>query len=162
MPLHGAELLQITNPVIYADGRPYPTYRMNATDLGKFLDYGKAPNQSDYLGIREALINQVDGKFYLYYDGAGPKGWLAHLAESVDLKSWHLKGPILNFGLPGSPDSRAACAPWIIKDKANLWQMFYLGSTNASAAPDYIPGMPYLTLRASGPSPTGGDAIGVY
>lgn len=89
----GTGLTEITTPVVYSDGRPYPSYRMDATDLGKFLDYGGAANQTDYLGIREALINQVDGTYYLFYDGAGPNGWLAHLAESTDLVTWDLRGP---------------------------------------------------------------------
>jgi hypothetical protein len=88
-------LLPVTKATVYSDGRPYPSFRMNATDLGKFLDFGTSSKQTDSLGIREALIHQVDGTFYLYYDGAGPKGWLAHLAVSTDLKKWNLKGPIL-------------------------------------------------------------------
>jgi len=151
----GTGLTQITTPVVYSDGRPYPSYRMDATDLGKFLDYGGAANQTDYLGIREALINQVDGKYYLFYDGAGPTGWLAHLAESTDLVTWDLKGPVLDFGAAGSDDSAAAAAPWIIKDDDDLWHMFYLGTPNASGAPNYIPSFPYLTLRATASSLAG-------
>ncbi len=152
---HGTGLVPVTNPVVYSDGRPYPSYRMNATDQGKFLDYGGAPNQTDYRGIREALINQVDGKFYLFYDGAGLNGWLAHLAESTDLVNWTLKGPVLDYGAPGSEDSASASAPWIIKDDNNLWHMFYLGTPNASPAPDYVPYFPYLTMRATATSPAG-------
>jgi len=33
--------------------------------------------------------------------------------------------------------------------------MFYLGSPNASPAPDYIPMFPYLTLKAEADSPRG-------
>jgi predicted GH43/DUF377 family glycosyl hydrolase len=151
----GAGLVGITEPVVYSDGRPYPSFRMDATDLGKFLDYGRALNQTDSRGIREALINQVNGKFHLYYDGAGPNGWLAHLAESRDLKNWDLKGPVLEFGKPGGPDSAAACAPWLIMDDEGLWHMFYLGTPNASPAPDLVPMFPYLTLRATAASPAG-------
>jgi len=149
----GTGLTEVTTPVVYSDGRPYPSYRMDATDLGKFLDPGGLT--TDALGIREALINQVDGKYYLFYDGAGPNGWLAHLAESTDLVTWDLKGPVLDFGLTGSDDSACACAPWIIKDDDDLWHMFYLGTPNASSAPNYIPSFPYLTLRATATSPAG-------
>lgn len=153
--VHGSGLVPITNPIVYQDGRPYPTYRMDATDMGKFLDYGGAPNQTDYRGIREALINQVDGKFYLFYDGAGLDGWLAHLAESTDLVNWTLKGPVLDYGASGSEDSASASAPWIIKDENNLWHMFYLGTPNASPSPDYVPSFPYLTMRATATTPAG-------
>jgi hypothetical protein len=50
----GTSLTEVTTPVVYSDGRPYPPYRMDATVLGRFLEYGQAPNQTDYLGIREA------------------------------------------------------------------------------------------------------------
>jgi len=151
----GAGLVPITDPIVYEDGRPYPSFRMDATDLGKFLDFTKAAGQSDSLGIREALIHQVDGTFHLFYDGAGPNGWVAHLAVSTDLKNWDLKGPILDFGAADTPDSAAACSPWIIKDDADLWHMFYLGTPNASPPPDRIPLFPYLTLRATADSPAG-------
>ena len=152
---YGTGLSVITNPVVYSDGRPYPNFRMNATDLGKFLDYGGAPNLTDSRGIREALINKVDGKYYLFYDGAGPGGWRVHLAESTDLVTWSLKGPMLDFGAAGSDDSACVCSPWIIKDDAGLWHMYYLGTPNATSAPDYIPSLPYLTLRATATSPAG-------
>lgn len=154
-PVHAASLVPVTIPVVYADGRPYPSYRMNAVDQGKFLNYGGAPNGTDYLGIREALVNQVNGTYYLYYDGAGPVGWLAHLAVSSDLTNWELKGPILGLGAAGTMDSGSASAPWIIKDEANVWQMFYLGTPNTSGGIDKIPSVPYLTLRATAASPAG-------
>lgn len=154
-PVHATSLVAVTSPVVYADGRPYPSYRMNAVDLGKFLNFGGAPNGTDNLGIREALINQVDGTYYLYYDGAGPTGWLAHLAVSTDLTNWELKGPILGLGAPGTTDSGSASAPWIIKDEANVWQMFYLGTPNTSGGTDKIPSIPYKTLRATAASPAG-------
>ena len=66
-----------------------------------FLEYGKGPNQCDTMNAREAMINYVDGTYYLYYDGAGAKGWVSCLAVSKDLKTWERKGPLLEFG-PGS------------------------------------------------------------
>jgi len=153
--VHATSLVRVTNPVVYADGRPYPSNRMNAVDQGKFLGYGGAPNGTDNLGVREALINQVDGTYYLYYDGAGPVGWLAHLAVSTDLTTWVLKGPVLGLGEAGTTDSGCACSPWIIKDDVNVWQMFYLGTPNTTAGTDKIPGLPYKTLRATASSPAG-------
>jgi predicted GH43/DUF377 family glycosyl hydrolase len=150
----GTGLVLVTNPVSYEDGRPYPSYRLNAVDQGKFLDYGKGPNQCDSMNAREALINYVDGTYYLYYDGAGPKGWVVCLAVSKDLKTWERKGPLLDFG-PGGADSAAACSPWIIKDDNNLWHMYYLGTPNTTGGADKIPIAPYLALHATSTSPAG-------
>ena len=152
---HGTGLVTVTNPINYGDGRPYPSFRMDAVDQGKFLDYGQGPNQCDYLGAREALINYVNGKYYLYYDGAGPLGWVACLAESTNLTTWTLKGPVIDFGLPGTADSACACSPWIIQDATNLWHMYYLATPNTTGGEDKVPIFPYTTLHATSTSPAG-------
>jgi len=150
----GTGLVVVENPVSYLDGRPYPSYRLNAVDQGMFLEYGKGPNQCDTMNAREALINYVDGTYYLYYDGAGAKGWVSCLAVSKDLKTWERKGPLLDFG-PGGADSAAACSPWIIKDDNNLWHMYYLGTPNTTGGVEKIPIAPYLALHATSKSPAG-------
>ena len=53
---------------------------------------------------------------YLHYDGAGPRGWLACLATSKDLRHWDLKGPVLDLGSKGEDDSGTASSPWTIFD----------------------------------------------
>jgi len=151
---NGTSLVLVTNPVSYEDGRPYPSYRLNAVDQGMVLEYGKGPNQCDTMNAREALIYYVDGTYYLYYDGAGAKGWVSCLAVSKDLKTWERKGPLLDFG-PGGADSAAACSPWIIKDDNNLWHMYYLGTPNTTGGADKIPIAPYLALHATSTSPAG-------
>ena len=150
----GTDLVVVENPLSYLDGRPYPSYRLNAVDQGMFLEYGKGPNQCDSMNAREAMINCVDGTYYLYYDGAGAKGWVSCLAVSRDLKTWERKGPLLEFG-PGAADSAAACSPWIIKDEKNLWHMYYLGTPNTTGGTDKIPIAPYLALHATSTSPAG-------
>ena len=132
---------------VYPDGRPSATLRMEAKDQGVVLKHGDGPGQCDNLGAREALIFEEKGVYHLFYDGAGPKGWLACLATSKDLKTWEKKGPILDFGKPGESDSAAACSPWVYFD-GKEWHMFYLGTPNTSGAPDLIPAFPYLTLKA--------------
>ena len=138
----------------YPDGRPSATLRMEAKDQGVVLKHGDGPGQCDYLGAREALIFVEKGVYHLFYDGAGPKGWLACLATSRDLKTWEKKGPMLDFGKPGESDSAAACSPWVYFDGKD-WHMFYLGTPNASGAPDLVPSFPYLTLKARSKSLAG-------
>jgi predicted GH43/DUF377 family glycosyl hydrolase len=138
----------------YSDGRPLATQRMEAKDEGVVLKYGDGPGQCDYLGAREALIFEEKGIYHLFYDGAGPKGWLACLATSKDLKTWEKKGPILDFGKPGESDGAAACSPWVYSEGKD-WHMFYLGTPNVTPAPDFIPSFPYLTMKAKSASLAG-------
>lgn len=152
LSLAGADLAP--GQTTYPDGRPAATLRMEAKDQGIILKHGEGPNQCDYLGAREALIFEEDGAYHLFYDGAGPKGWIACLATSKDLVTWEKKGPIFDLGEKGQNDSAGACSPWVIKE-GNEWHMFYLGTPNASAAPHYIPHFPYLTLKAKSPTLAG-------
>ncbi len=134
-------------PVRYLDDRSTAKYRMDAEDVGIVLPYNNGPASCDILGAREAIINKEGDTYYLFYDGAGPKGWLACLATSKNLVTWEKKGKIIDFGKKGDPDQAGACSPWIIKE-GNTWHMFYLGTPNTTPAPDYIPAFPYLTLKA--------------
>jgi predicted GH43/DUF377 family glycosyl hydrolase len=131
----------------YSDKRPQANLRMNAEDEGIVLRYGNGPDSCDVYGAREAIVNEDNGIFYLFYDGAGKDGWKACLAESKDLRTWKKKGPILSLGEPGSRDAKSASSPWVIKEK-DTWHMFYLGTPNTTPAPDRIPAFPYLTLKA--------------
>ena len=138
----------------YPDQRPAATLRMNAEDQGIVVSYGDGPNQCDYLGAREAVIFEDNGIFYLHYDGAGPRGWRACLATSHDLVHWEKRGPVLDFGEPGSLDSAAAISPWVIKDQG-VWHMFYVGSPHSSPPPDRVAIFPYLTMKARSATPQG-------
>ncbi|MEI8354106.1 MAG: hypothetical protein WCG22_06330, partial [Lentisphaerota bacterium] len=82
----------IEQETTYPDGRPAAKLRMEARDQGVVLRHGDGPRQCDYLGAREALIFEEHGVYHLFYDGAGPKGWLACLATSKDLKTWEKQG----------------------------------------------------------------------
>lgn len=137
----------------YIDNRPQAMYRIDAIDAGIVLRYGGGKDSCDVYGAREAIVNEENGIYYLFYDGAGKDGWLACLAESKDsgLKTWTKKGAILSLGKPGTDDSKSASAPWIIKEK-NTWHMFYLGTPNTTPAPDRIPSFPYLTMKAKSKS----------
>jgi predicted GH43/DUF377 family glycosyl hydrolase len=141
-------------PAAYVDGRPQAGLRLEARDQGIVLKHSGGPGDCDILGAREAIVFEDMGGYYLHYDGAGTKGWLACLATSKDLIHWEKRGPVLDFGKPGSPDSASAASPWVIRD-GKWWNMFYLGTPNVSPAPDYIPMTPYLTLKARSRRPTG-------
>jgi len=131
----------------YPDGRPSAKLRMDARDQGVVLRHGDGPDRCDMLGAREALIFEENGVYHLFYDGAGPRGWLACQAVSRDLKTWEKRGPVLDFGKPGESDSASAISPWVYFDGQN-WHMFYVATPNSTPAPDLIPAFPYLTMKA--------------
>ncbi len=142
------------NPGSYSDGRPTAGYRLDAKDQGIVLKYGSGPDSSDYLGARDVFVYEDNGTYYMHYDGAGLKGWLACLATSKDMVNWQVKGPVLDYGEPGTDDARSASYGSVYFDGAK-WHMFYLGTPNVSSAPDNIPAFPYLTKKAESQSPAG-------
>jgi hypothetical protein len=139
---------------IYGDGRPAARYRLDAIDDGRVLRHGDGPGRCDALGAREAIVFAWKDDYFLHYDGAGPKGWLACLATSKDLRNWTKHGPVLDFGPQGQMDSASASSPWVYHD-AGRWHMFYLGTPNTSPAPDLVPSFPYVTMKAQSRSPFG-------
>ena len=139
---------------VYPDGRPTATLRLEATDQGIVLKHGDGPGQCDRLGARDIWVYEDGGTYYMHYDGAGPKGWLACLATSTDLVHWTKKGPVLDFGKPGENDSASASYGVTYLD-GREWHMFYLGTPHVSPAPDLIPSFPYLTMKARSQSAAG-------
>jgi predicted GH43/DUF377 family glycosyl hydrolase len=142
------------NVTVYPDGRPSATLRLEAQDQGVVLKHGDGPGQCDKLGARDIWVFENGGTYYMHYDGAGPKGWLACLATSTDLVHWTKKGPVLDFGKPGEDDSASASYGVAYLDNGE-WHLFYLGTPNTSPAPDLVPSFPYLTMKARSSSPTG-------
>lgn len=138
----------------YPDGRPAATLRLEAQDQGVVLRHGDGPGSCDILGARDLWVYEAGGTYYMHYDGAGPKGWLACLATSGDLTHWTKKGPVLDFGKPGENDSASASYGTTYCD-GKTWHMFYLGTPHASPPPDLVPSFPYLTMKARSPSPAG-------
>jgi predicted GH43/DUF377 family glycosyl hydrolase len=139
---------------VYPDGRPAAPLRLEARDQGVVLKHGDGPGQYDRLGARDVWVFEDGGTYYMHYDGAGPKGWLACLATSTDLVHWTKKGPVLDFGKPGENDSASASYGVTFFD-GREWHMFYLGTPHVSPAPDLIPSFPYLTMKARSSSPAG-------
>jgi predicted GH43/DUF377 family glycosyl hydrolase len=138
----------------YPDGRPAAALRLEARDQGVVLKHGDGPGECDKLGARDIWVFEADGTYYMHYDGAGPRGWLACLATSTDLVHWIKKGPVLDFGKPGEDDSASASYGVTYFD-GKTWHMFYLGTPHTSPAPDLIPAFPYLTMKARSLSPAG-------
>lgn len=138
----------------YADGRPSAAYRLDAKDQGVVFRHGAGPDSCDYLGARDIFVFEDHGTYYMHYDGAGPGGWLACLATSRNLTDWSVRGPVLDYGKPGSDDARSASYGSVYYD-GKKWHMFYLGTPHVSPAPNYIPAFPYLTEKAESDAPGG-------
>lgn len=144
----------LARSVTYPDGRPPTWARLPAEGAVPIIRHGQGPDRCDYLGAREAICFKSDRTYYLHYDGAGPKGWLASLATSHDLLHWELKGPILDLGRSEEDDAGTASSPWTVFD-GQRWHMFYVGSRTTTAPPDRIPAVPYFTLAATSSKPFG-------
>jgi len=152
--LPGATVVPAANPVGYADGRPSAKYRLEAQDAGVVLQHGDGPDRCDYLGARDVWVWKSGGTYFMHYDGAGTNGWLACLATSRDLTNWTKFGPVLALGQTNEDDSASASYGTTYFD-GKKWHMFYLGTRHATPAPDRIPTVPYLTMKASSASPWG-------
>lgn len=150
----GSQILPAIEVVQYPDRRPAARYRLDATDHGVVYRHGRGPDRCDYLGARDVWGYESDGTYYMHYDGAGPKGWLACLLTSRDLVNWTPRGPVLDFGAEDEEDSAGACYGVTYYD-GSTWHMFYLGTPNVSPPPYLVPSFPYLTMKAKSDSPSG-------
>lgn len=138
----------------YADGRPEATQRMEAHDQGVVFKHDSGPGGCDARGARDVWVFEDGDTYFMHYDGAGPKGWLACLATSRDLVHWQPKGQVLDFGASNEMDS-ASVSYGVTYREGKTWHMFYMGTPHTSPAPDLIPAFPYLTMKAKGPSAAG-------
>lgn len=150
----GTAVAALAAPIVYPDGRPAARFRLEARDAGIVFRHGKGPGGCDSLGARDIWVWRVGSTYYMHYDGAGARGWLACLATSSDAVSWKAHGPALNLGNPGERDAASASYGVTYLDKGK-WHMFYLGTPHTSPPPDLVPAFPYLTMKAEGLNPTG-------
>jgi predicted GH43/DUF377 family glycosyl hydrolase len=150
----GSPILPAADIPSYPDHRPAAAYRLDARDQGVVFRHGAGPTDCDRLGARDVWAYEWDGTYYMHYDGAGPRGWLACLAVSRDLVHWTARGPVLDFGAPGRDDAASASYGVTYFD-GRKWHLFYLGTPHTSPAPDLIPSFPYLTMKAQSDSPAG-------
>jgi hypothetical protein len=149
-----ATIVAVAGQSLYEDRRPSAALRMDAEDVGVVLRHGDGPAECDKLGARDVWVFESGGTYYMHYDAAGPKGWLAALATSRDLIQWEKKGPVLELGGPGEGDS-ASASYGVTFFERGTWHMFYLGTPNVSPAPARVPSFPYLTMKAKAASPEG-------
>jgi hypothetical protein len=149
-----ARLATAAELVSYPDGRPAARFRLEARDQGVVLRHGDGPDRCDELGARDVWAFESGGRYYLQYDGAGPRGWLSCLATSSDLVHWAKQGKILDLGAPDEGDSRSASYAVTYHD-GKRWHMFYLGTRVTSPPPNRIPFLPYRTMKAQATSPGG-------
>lgn len=124
-----------------------PTLRLDAKDAGIILRHGDGPNRCDINGAREPTLIEEGGKYHLFYDGCGPKGWLTCLATSSDMKTWKKHGPVLDFGKPGEPDAGSALSPWFVKE-GDTWHMFYVTAETTGGPPGFVAAGPYNSGHA--------------
>jgi len=139
---------------VYDDGRTAAQLRMEARDYGVVLHHGEGPDSCDAHGARDAWVFEYQGMYYVHYDGAGLRGWIACRAKSKDLMNWEREGPILDLGKPGDKDSKSASYGIPVHD-GKQWHLFYMGTTSATDPPDLIPVPPYFTLKATAKTPLG-------
>jgi hypothetical protein len=150
----GSTIVPAVETELYPDGRPTAGFRLEARDQGVVLRHGGGPDHGDDLGARDVWVWEDGGTYFMHYDGAGPRGWLACLATSRDLVHWTKHGPVLDLGLSGEDDS-ASASYGVTFFNGTDWDMFYLGTPHTSPAPELVPAFPYLTMKAQGPSPRG-------
>ena len=153
-PQLGTRIVWDDRPVHYSDSRPATAWRLPARDEGIVLRHGQAPGGCDSLGARDVWIYRATGGYILHYDGAGPTGWLVCSATSVDLVHWRRYGSVLQLGSPASRDSASASYGTTYYD-GRRWHMFYLGTPNATSAPERVPSFPYNTMKAISRGPNG-------
>jgi hypothetical protein len=104
----GTRLSVVQSPLQYSDGRPVARYRLDAKDYGIVMRHGNGPRGCDSLGARDIWVWQHRGVYYMHYDGAGARGWLACLATSRNAATWKKSGPALDFGERGQKDAASA------------------------------------------------------
>ena len=130
---------------------PAPAYRMAVQDAGRVLRHGDGPGQCDANGARNPSLMEEDGTYYLFYDGAGPTGFINCLATSTDLIHWEKRGFTLTLGAPGEADAGFAGSPWFVKE-GGTWHMFYVTSATMSGPPELIGLAPYNSMKATATS----------
>lgn len=136
-------------------------YIDHVRDLGILLSpdrEGEPMYAWDGGGMREAILNEEQGTYYLNYDGAMPGAkhesyWNACMAKSTDLIHWEKIGTNLLSSALVHPESNervykdfcSASSPWSFRTNG-IWYHYYLGADHCS--PEGVPSFAYSTLLA--------------
>ncbi len=142
----------------YSDHRPYPAFRMEATDLGIVLRYGSL--EEDGYGLREPIVFEHEGHYFMHYDGSDKTtGWSCYLATSSDLLHWTKRDRILTPAKHPDETNYAYDRSGAIYNypfyENGVWHGFYVGSNYAYTHIHDVLGFPYLTLKTTATSPYG-------
>ncbi len=142
----------------YLDGRAYTDNRIEADDYGIVLRHGEL--DYDGYGIREPVVFEHEGKYFLHYDGSDEQtGWSCYLAVSDDLINWTKVGRIIEPAQ--TPDDinyefdRSGAVYNYPYFEDGVWHGFYIGSNFDRKKASDILEMPYITLKATATSPYG-------
>jgi predicted GH43/DUF377 family glycosyl hydrolase len=94
-------------------------------------------------GLYKPCLVKNGSTYYLFYNAKNQTEARWHeqtgVATSSDLKSWkrYAGNPILRNGPPGSPDSRFASDPCVLKN-GKLWALYYFGLDDRGVARDLV------------------------
>jgi predicted GH43/DUF377 family glycosyl hydrolase len=94
-------------------------------------------------GLYKPCLVRDGATYYLFYNAKNQaeRGWHEQtgVAMSTDLKRWkrYEGNPILRNGPPGSPDSRFASDPCVLKN-GRSWALYYFGLDDRGVARDLV------------------------
>jgi predicted GH43/DUF377 family glycosyl hydrolase len=94
-------------------------------------------------GLYKPCLVKDGATYYLFYNAKNQaeRGWHEQtgVATSTDLKHWkrYEGSPILRNGPPGSPDSRFASDPCVLKN-GKSWALYYFGLDDRGVARDLV------------------------
>jgi predicted GH43/DUF377 family glycosyl hydrolase len=94
-------------------------------------------------GLYKPCLVKDGTRYYLFYNAKNQTEGRWHeqtgVAISSDLKNWqrYERNPILRNGPPGSPDSRFASDPCVLKN-GKSWALYYFGLDDRGVARDLV------------------------
>jgi len=100
-------------------------------------------------GLYKPCLVKDGGTYYLFYNAKNQaeRGWHEQtgVAISTDLKTWkrYEGNPIVRNGPPGSPDSRFASDPCVLKN-GKSWALYYFGLDDKGVARELVAASPDL------------------